>query len=337
MEKQKKSDSISDRYLPDSAIKKAITQVPVAKRTDTVGGISKKIKENIRKFKSIDYIYILDKDENLIGVTSIRTLFNSSRETQIEKVMKTKLITASPGTDQEKVADLAVKHGIKSVPIVKNKKFLGVITTDQILPILNRALTKDILNLAGIHKAHLKYENTLKTPFFAGVLHRLPWLLVGLVGITLAALFINIFETTLEKYIILAFFIPAIVYMSDALGTQHQTLFVRDLAVMGKELKIGIYFLRQMFISLLLAILIGGVMFSVVSLFWQQPSMAFVIATAIFFTLMITSFTALFTTLIISKLKLDPALSSGPLATIISDMTSIIVYFLVASVLLGGL
>lgn len=319
------------------ASKKMTTQVATADKNDTVGEALEWIKKNIFELKDIDYIYVLDKDLHTIGVISFKDLLRHPKNTKIEAIMQKNLVFVSPDTDQEKVADLAVKHDIKSIPIVQNRKLIGVVPIEEILPILNKALREDILHLAGIHKAHLNYENTLAVPLIKGVFHRIPYLLIGLVGIILAAMFISAFEATLQKYITLAFFIPAIVYMSDALGTQHQTLFVRDLALLGNELNLRIYFLRQMIIGSLMALLISGVIFAAINLFWVQPLMAIIISTAMFVTLVFTSFTSLTITLCIKRLKLDPALGSGPVATIISDVSSIIVYFLIASIFLGGM
>jgi len=312
-----------------------ITEIVVADRHDTINHILKILRADVGKFKTIDYIYVTDKQKNLIGVISIKILFKYSKQTNLEDIMTTKLVTISPDTDQEKVADLAVKHDLKAVPIVVDKKILGVVPIENILPILNKALREDILHLAGIHKAHLNYENTLAVPFLSGIMHRIPWLLTGLFGITLAALFISLFEAQLQKYLIIAFFIPAIVYMSNALGTQHQTLFIRDIAIMGKELKLKTYFIKIILMSLILAIVIGSVLFLIISLFWKQPYIAFVVSFAMVITLIITSISALSITLLIKKLKMDPALGSGPFATIISDMSSIVVYFLIVFLFLG--
>ena len=326
-----------DKHSPSSAARRMIIEVPIASKNETVGTALSKIENNIKKLKTIDYVYIINANKNLIGVFSFKNLLRHPRVIKIEKIMQRKLITASPGTDQEKIADLAVKHNIRAIPIIENKKLIGVVSIEQILPILNRALREDLLHLAGIHKAHLKYENTLAVPLFLSVLHRIPYLLIGLLGIIIAAVFVSIFEATLQKYLILAFFIPAIVYMSDALGTQHQTLFVRDLAILGRELNLRTYFLKQMTIGSLLAVVISGIIFLVITLFWKQPLMAFIISVSMFSALVVTSITALVITLAIDRFKLDPALGSGPVATIISDITSIVIYFAVAGIFLGGL
>ncbi len=318
----------------DSIAHKMISEVPTARANEKISAVMRRLSIESKLLKNIDYIYVLNKHEKLIGVVSIRELFAHSKSVELEKVMNRNIISVSPDTDQEKVAHLALKHNIKSVPVVKRGRLLGVVPSNKLISILNRSLQEDILHFAGIHKSHLEYENTMEIPLFMTIWHRIPWLIIGLLGIIFTAAFINIFEATLEKYLILAFFIPAIVYMSDALGTQHQTLFIRDLAILGKELKLKQYYLRQITIGLFLALLIAVLVYAIVSLFWKQYYIAFVIAVSMFIALLITSITSLLITSLINKLGQDPALGSGPFATIISDFTSIVIYFLIASLLL---
>ncbi len=329
--------SLMLEYSPESAASRIITEVPIANDGEKVKSVINRVINNIYRFKTVDYIYILDDNSSLVGVISIKNLLGANKESKIESVMKTNLVTVSPDTDEEKVADLAVKHNIKSIPVIENGRFVGVVPIEKILPILNMALREDLLHLAGIHKAHLKYENTLTVPVFSSMMHRIPWLIIGLIGITMAALFMSAFEATLQQYLVLAFFIPAIVYMSDALGTQHQTLFIRDLAVLGKELNLRTYFIKQMLVSSLLAIFIGALTFLIITVFWNDYFIAIVISISMFATLIASSISAFGTTIVINKLNLDPALGSGPLATIISDVSSIIIYFAVAYIFLGQL
>jgi magnesium transporter len=325
-----------ENYPRNSAARKMITAVPIARRNETVGNVVRGLWRECVNMKSIDYIYVIDNAKRLLGVVSVRELFCHDAPTRIDRIMKTAIVTAAPDTDAEKVADLAIKHNIKAVPVVSRKKILlGVVPNETILATLNWALRRDLLHFAGIHKAHLEYENTMAIPLAARVLHRLPWLLIGLFGIILAAGVLSLFETTIQKHLILASFVPVIVYMSDAVGVQNQTLLIRDLALLGKEFQAGSYVLRQMLTAVLLAVVISVVLFGVVSLFWQQPFVAFVIAASMLITLGISGTTALLVTLAISHFRLDPALGSGPIGTIISDVTSVITYLLVASYLLG--
>jgi len=321
-------------YKNDSAGRHAISEIVRVKRSSTIRDVLRLLSKEGKRFKIIDPIYVVDKDEKLVGVVSIRDIFDYPQKTKVSKIMQRKVVSLPPDADDEKAVHVALKYGIKTIPVVKNRRVIGAIPANLITSILNRSLQEDILHLAGIHKSHLKYEDTTKVPLLVSVLHRLPWLIVGLVGIMIAAFFIEVFESTLETYLILAFFIPAIVYMSGALGTQHQTLFIRDLATIGKGLNLPQYFLRQTVIAGILGLLISSLSMIGIVLFWDAPFTGFVISISLFITLMVTNFTALTTTLIVYKMGKDPALGSGPLATVISDLTSIVLYFLIASWLL---
>jgi len=316
------------------AINYITDKIPIVLDSYTISQTYNFINKNIHLFDTIDYIYVVNNKKNLVGVLSIKKLFEYSKRTKIKNIMQKEIISASPDTEKGKVGNLALKHGIKAIPIVEKNKLLGVILTNKILSIINRTLHENILYFAGVHKSHLEYEDTMHVPLPLTLFHRIPWLVIGLLGVLFAAGFISKFEAILDKHLILAFFIPAIVYMSDALGTQHQTLFIRDLAVFGKELKLLPYLLRQILIGFIIGLFIGIIVFLIVSFFWKESYIALIVALAIFITLVISSITSLITTLLFKVFKQDPALGSGPFATIISDVLSIIIYFIIVTLMI---
>jgi magnesium transporter len=279
----------------------------------------------------MDYIYVTESDKKLIGVFSIKDLFRFHAKSPIDAFMQKKVITASAKTETERVAHIALKHGIKAVPIVENEKIIGVVSSKNLIKILNQSSTKDSFHFAGIHKSHLDYESTMHVPVLESVVHRVPWLISGLIGMLAIAAFIGIFENTLEENIIIAFFIPVIVYVCGALCTQIETLLVRDLAVMGKDLKIRLYIFKQGTISVIIALMISALLFLTISSFWQERGIASIISLAAFLSLSLTTITSFTVVLSLKKLGADPALGGGPFGTVISDSLSIIVYLLVAN------
>ncbi len=306
-----------------------LTKIPIVDENTTIKGVLTILEKITTKYDGADYIYVVNDKKNLIGVFSIQDLFNYPKATPVKKFMQKKVVHVSPGTTLEKVAHLALKHNLKQIPIIKEDVFLGVVSSREILSTINRALKEDIFHFAGIHKSHLDFENSEEIPILKVLKDRLTWLIIGLVGAMFMAVYIGLFEETLAKYLIIASFIPATVYISDALGTQLQTVFIRDLAILGKEINIRKYISKQMGIATLSALVIGIFMFAFISIFWKEPFIAFTISLASFLSLVVTGLTALLITLFIKKFKFDPALGSGPIATIISDMTSVIIYFFV--------
>jgi len=318
----------------DLAINYITDKVPIIFDTYSISQANKYINKNIKQFDVIDYIYVVNNRNDLVGVLSVKDIFKHSGKIKVKEVMQKEIISVNPDTEQVKVANIALKHGLKAIPIVEKNKLIGVILTNKILSIINRSLHKNILYFAGIHKDHLDFEDTSQVPLYLSLFHRVPWLIIGLLGVIFAAFFINKFEDIINRHLILAFFIPAIVYMSGALGTQNQTLLIRDFAVFGKELKFAKYFFKQLTIGFIIALFIGGLVYIIVSLIWNETYIAFVIGTAMFFTLVISSFSSMLVTYLFKVFKQDPALGSGPFATIISDVSSIIVYFIIVSIMI---
>ena len=306
-----------------------IHKIPIIDEDSTIKDALLMLEKISNKYDSVDNIFVLDQKDNLIGLFDIQELFNKPKNTLIKKIMQKKIITVSLDTEIEKVAHIALKHNLKQIPVTRSKKLIGVVATKDILSTINQSLKRDIFHFAGIHKSHLDFENSMEIPLFKAVKNRLSWIILGLMGAIIMALYIGLFEETLRDYMIIASFVPAIVYISDALGTQFQTVFVRDLAILGKELNIKKYFLKQMNIGFVIACIISILMFCSIFLIWKIPHIAFIISLASFITLIVTSFFALLITLLIKKFKWDPAMGSGPIATIISDMTSIVIYFII--------
>lgn len=304
------------------------------RKNQRVSEIYDLLRKKSNLYEVMDYVYVVEGDRKLIGVFSIKDIFRFHAKTPIEAFMQKKVITAAARTETEKVAHIALRHGIKAVPIVENERIIGVVSSKNLIRILNQSSTKDSFHFAGIHKSHLDYENTMEVPVMDSVIHRVPWIISGLIGILAAAAFIGLFESTLEKNIILTFFIPVIVYVCGALCTQIETLLVRDLAMMGKEMKIGKYMFKQGFVSIIIALMISALLFLTISSFWQERVIASVISIAAFLSLTLTTFTSFMIILMIKKLGGDPALGGGPFGTVISDCLAIVVYLVVANTLL---
>lgn len=161
---------------------------------------------------------------------------------------------------------------------------------------------------------------------------RVPWLVLGLLGGTAASFIVSRFEVVISENISLAFFLPVIVYMSDAVGTQTETIFVRDLTK-GKA-KFSSYLLKEFILGLVLGSLFGALI-GLVAYFWIG---SFDIALTVFLAMAVNVALAPIVALIVPELLFkehtDPALGGGPFTTIIQDIISILVYLLVASVIL---
>ena len=307
--------------------------VPTVKKTMTIGGVREKIKKYMSDYKTIDYVFVVDGKNRLIGVLSIKEVFRQKDSTVVETIMTKEVVSVLPKSTQEHTAHLALKHNIKAVPVVdENNVFLGAVTNDTILTVLNREAREDILHLAGIHRAHA-VDDIETIPLHRALEHRLPWLFLGLFGGIMAAHIIGAFETTLSQNIILAAFIPLIVYMADAVRIQVEAFVIRDLAV-GHTVNYLHYFWKQLQIVLATAVLIGISLTVWSILRYDDIRIALVLGISLMTASATSVITGLLIPAIFSKLQNDPANASGPIGTIIQDMLSITIYFAMATWLL---
>ena len=311
-----------------------VSDVPTVGEEASVAEIEKLLLKKAALFSTINYIYILDSSGRLVGAVSVKEIFRSSKTAIVKNLLPTKLISVSVGTDQERVAMLALKHSLKAVPVVdKYKKFLGVVPSDVILRILHEEATEDIMRLSGvIHEDHYQEAGSGRS-LFGALKQRLPWLIAGLAGGMLAADIVGRFEGILAEHIILAAFIPLIVYMSGATCAQTQAFIIRDLAF-NPGLKFFKYFLKQFGITVIMALATAGLLYLASLWLYGQADISFVLALALFVAVLSSLFTGLLIPFLSSRLRFDPAAVSGPVGTIIQDILSIIVYLSVAVCLL---
>ncbi|HSV56690.1 MAG TPA: magnesium transporter [Magnetospirillaceae bacterium] len=190
---------------------------------------------------------------------------------------------------------------------------------------------EDLTRLGGFLKGASAARTASTEPVERRFIHRLPWLLVGLVGALLAADIVGRFEHNLEQTVMLAFFIPGIVYLADAVGTQTETVVMRGLSV-------GITMRRMVLREILAGLAIGMSLAAVGGLLiwarWGDPTVALVVGVALLGACSTATFAAMLLPWVFSSFGRDPAFGSGPLATVIQDLLSITIYFAIASAII---
>jgi magnesium transporter len=324
------------RYPATSAGGNLIVDVPVAGPDDTIARVEELLLKKTRRFDSINYIYVLNGRQRLIGVISIKELFRTAKDARLGDIMHRPVISVRPEVDRERAALVALKHSLKSVPVTDaSERLLGVIPSDVILRILHNRHIEEVLRAAGVHGFKDPAMALIKASASDYYRRRLPWLLLGLVGGFFAALIVSFFTTALEAELLLAAFIPAVVYIADAVGAQTQTIFIRSLAV-EHQLKIRKYAWRELSVGLMLAVTLGGLM-ALLAVFWHQSVLlGAILAVSIFCTVLIAMAVAILLPLGLARWKYDPAIASGPFATLIRDLLSLVIYFSIASILLAA-
>lgn len=304
----------------------ASMRVPIARPTDTVANLRNSMIGNV--YECASYIVICEA-EIFLGIVRIENLLAAAEECLLSQLMDANAPKVGPGVDQERAAWQAVQHGEAALSVVDTQgKFTGLISPERLVAVLLQEHDEDIARLGGFMKSSTAAVLASEEPVLRRFWHRIPWLLLGLAGAMLTVDLVGFFEAKLEEKLLLAFFIPGIVYIADAVGTQTETVVVRGLSV-------GVSIGRVLVLELLSGVGIGLALaltaMPIVLLRWNDSEMAIIVGLAIFAASSTSTIVAMTLPWLLNKCNIDPAFGSGPLATIIQDFLSILLYFLIAS------
>jgi magnesium transporter len=294
-----------------------------ARPDETAGAVLARLAHE--KPASVELVLVVNGHGKLKGVVSLGRLFAAPAATPLKEILDSKFPRVTADTDQERAASAALHHGVDALPVVDGEgRALGVMPSQALLQVLRREHVEDLHRLAGIQREAAQARHAIEDPPLRRVRHRLPWLLVGLAGSALATAAMASFESTLRQTIAVAFFVPAIVYLADAIGTQTEAIAVRRLSLtragvarlLAGELRTG----------MLLGAILGLASFLPVWLVFGDARLAAAVATAILAAGTMAAGLGLALPWWIARSGRDPAFGSGPLATVIQDILSLLVY-----------
>lgn len=283
-----------------------------------------------KSFDFVDDVVVLDGGR-LVGLVALSQLLEAPQETLIEELMDREPVVVGPGDSDEGVAWRLVRHRQSNLAVIDaDGMFVGLVPAHRLIGRLLAQHDEDAARIGGYLASSGRARLAAEEPVSRRLLHRLPWLLVGLVGAMASAVIVGAFEAQLEKVVLLAFFVPAVVYMADAVGTQTETLLIRGMsanvdmrAVVGRELITGV----------LIGVLIGLAFFPFALIGWGDSDVALAVALALAASCSIATSVATVLPRLLTRLGSDPAFGSGPLATIVQDLLSIFVYLAIASLI----
>jgi len=281
-------------------------------------------------FESATHIGVCDAGK-LVGVLRVEELFSALPEAVVGEIMDAAPPVVAPGVDQEKAAWKAVQHGESALAVVDGEgRFIGFLTPGRLLAVLLQEHDEDLARLGGFLHDSSMARTASEEPVVKRFWHRVPWLLVGLLGALLAADIVGAYEQQLQANVMLAFFIPGIVYLADAVGTQTEALVIRGLSV---GVSIGGVVRREIYTGLLVGVTLAAVFFPIGLWRWGDASMVTAVALAILAACATASAVALTLPWLLNRIGLDPAFGSGPLATVIQDLLSVVIYLVIATAL----
>jgi magnesium transporter len=311
-----------------SASVHATASVPIASPDENVRDLRDGMAG--QRFEVAKEVVVLE-DGVAIGLVTLEDLLASRDGQKVRDIMQPDPPTVTADTDPEVVAHLMVDHGGGCVVVAgPDGQFRGLISSKSMLSVLLAEHDQDLARLGGYVAGSTRSRSAAEEPVGRRLWHRLPWLVVGLLGAMVSALIMGAFEKTLESNVLVALFVPAIVYMADAVGTQTETVLIRALAAGVTTRSIVA---RELLTGAIIGMAIGVAFFVFALVGWGDVNVATAVGIALVASSTIATGVAMVLPTIFQRCGTDPAFGSGPLATVIQDLLSILTYFAVVIIL----
>ncbi|MBN9653909.1 magnesium transporter [Halobacillus litoralis] len=320
------ADEIKDllHYEEKTAGSIMTTEFVVVKAGMTIKEAMVHLRTEAPDAETIYYTYVINEDKRLVGVISLRDLIISEEEWLISDVMNERVVSVSVGEDQEEVARMVRDYDFLALPVVDfQDHLLGIITVDDIMDVMEEEASDDYSKLAAVSDVDSPDDNA-----FASAKKRLPWLVILLFLGSLTASLIGRFEDTLDQVAILAIFIPLIAGMAGNTGTQALAVAVRGIAT-GEIEKQGKWkmMMREAGTGIITGLSCGVLITLIVYIWHENFYLGALVGLSIFMTLVVATLAGSLVPLLMHRLKIDPAVASGPFITTVNDLISILIYF----------
>lgn len=295
------------------------------------------------RIETIYVAYVLDHHQRLLGVVSFRDLFAAQPYQLVQDIMRTDVVTASVEEDQEVVARLFARHDLAAIPVTdEDRRMCGIVTVDDIVDVVDEEATEDLQKFGGV--------SALGAPYLQLALHRMVtkragWLAALFMGEMLTATAMAYFQDEIARAVVLSLFVPLIISSGGNSGSQASTLVIRAMTL--GEVKLRDWWRvvpRELITGLVLGAMLGAIGFLRISI-WHAVSPTYgehylLVASTVFLSLVgVVLFGTLVGSLlplVFQRLGLDPATASAPFVATLVDVTGIVIYFSVATMVLRG-
>ncbi|QAT42572.1 magnesium transporter [Aminipila luticellarii] len=280
--------------------------------------------------------YVKDRGRTLLGIVSLRTLVIADDDLCISEFMHTDFISVNVYDDQEEVSDIFKKYGFLAVPVVdKENRLVGIITVDDILDVIEEETTEDFERMAGVIDSSDK--EYLDMSVWHHVKNRIPWLFLLMCSYVITGGIIASFEDVLSKVISLVAYLPMLMGTGGNSGSQSATLIIRGMSLDEIDLSdFGKVMWKEIRVSTIVGIILSSLNF--VRICWldgQGSMIALTVCSSMLVIVIAAKVIGSMLPMLAKKVGIDPALMASPMIASLTDMVSVITYFLMASVLLG--
>jgi magnesium transporter len=283
--------------------------------------------------ETIYYLYVVDKENKLEGILSLKKLVLAFPYQRVEELMNRDFVSAYVDEDQEAVANQLGKYDLLAIPIVDRKRrIVGIVTYDDAMDVVVEEQTEDIHRLGALEPVETPY---LKTNFWKLAQNRGLWLMVLFFGVSFTGAALKHYHETFEAALALVYFVPLIVSSGGNTGSQSVTLITRALAVGDLDSrKLKQVMIRELMMGIVLGLFLGTVGVACASLLGTAPAVTFSVGIALLGVVVAGSLIGGILPILLDKMGLDPAIMSSPLVASIVDVIGVVIYFKVAQMLI---
>jgi len=293
--------------------------------------------------ETIYYAYVVDAEQKLCGVVSFRELLLSLPTKHVREIMKTDLVSLPEEMDREEISELFTRHKFMALPVVDDMgRILGIVTYDDIVDVVQKEATEDILKLGGMEAMSAPY---FKISFLEMIKKRGGWLTVLFFGEMFTATAMHHYQDRVAQAVVLSLFLPLIISAGGNCGSQASTLIIRSLAL--REIRLKDWWrvlIREAGSGLVLGGFLGLIgLFRIV--IWQAWDSSYgdhylllgaTVSLAVFGVVMWGTLAGAMLPFMLRKVGLDPASASAPLVATLVDVTGVVIYFSLATMILRG-
>lgn len=293
-----------------------------------------KIRDIGPKTEVIETIFILNQKNELIGTADLRDILTTDESEMLSVITNENLLTVYPDTDQEKVSLLVSKYDLKAIAVVnQNNNLLGIITVDDIIDVIVKEHTEDILRLGGVSG-----QETTGGTLIQSIQRRIPWLIINLGTAFLAAFTVTLFESVIAQVVALASSMSIVTGMGGNAGNQTLSVVIRSIALGELELKKSWHrVFREIAIGIVQGAIVG--LFAGIILYFKvgNPMIGFIIFLAMIGNMIVASTSGFLIPLILKHFNFDPALGSSIFLTASTDVLGFFFFLGLATLFLPWL
>ena len=290
----------------------------------------KEMRKQAEDLKEVYTIYVVDDNDKLLGILSLRKLLLIERATAIKDIIFTEIISVKATEDDEHVANIMNKYDLIALPVVDDlNRLIGRITIDDVMDVAKDEAEKDYQMASGISE-DVESSDTAWELTRA----RLPWLLIGMIGGLLGAKVIGIFDLSGDNFE-LAFFIPLIAAMGGNVGVQSAAIVVQGLA--NDSLKMENIFqklVKELGVGLLNGIICSIIILGAAFSLGYSLALSLTVSISLFAVIVFAAVFGTFIPLTLEKYNIDPALATGPFITTVNDVLGLFIYFMIGQAIL---